>query len=170
MIIDLARVGQVSKPIRAEFSGYEVDLGGDGRLIDTARFRGEVFGNEAGAQIEGMIAATVESDCTRCLEPVRRSFEIPFTATYVDAGRETRERETELDLSDLDESLVTGGSVDLAEVVREQILIALPSRILCGEECRGLCAKCGGNRNLIDCSCPDDEPDPRWVALKDLTE
>lgn len=170
MIIDLARVGQASKPVRAEFSDYEIDLGGDGRLVDKARFRGEVFGNDLGAQIAGMITATVEADCTRCLEPVTRSFEVPFRAVYVDSSRETSERDTQLDLGDLDESLVTGGSVDLAEVVREQILIALPSRILCAEECRGLCPKCGGNRNLIDCSCPDDEPDPRWAALKDLNK
>lgn len=170
MNIDLARVGQVSKAIRAEFSDYEIDLGGEGRLVGAAGFRGEVFGNETGTQIDGMISATVESDCIRCLEPVTRSFEVPFRAVYVDSSRDSNERETELGPAELDESLVADGSIDLAEVVREQIMIALPSRVFCRDDCRGLCPKCGANRNLIDCTCSDDEPDPRWAALRDFSK
>jgi uncharacterized protein len=87
---------------------------------------------------------------------------------FVDASRETTERESEIAVSDMDQSLVIGGRIDLREVVREQILLALPEQVLCREDCRGLCAKCGGNRNLINCSCDRDEIDPRWAALKNL--
>jgi uncharacterized protein len=115
-----------------------------------------------------MITAKIETECTRCLESVTRTLEIPFRDLFVDASRETTQRETELAIDDMDESLVIGGRIDLAEVVREQILLALPEQVLCREDCRGLCPKCGGNRNLIDCSCDRDEIDPRWAALKNL--
>jgi uncharacterized protein len=52
--------------------------------------------------------------------------------------------------------------------VREQILLNLPEQVFCKEDCKGLCQKCGANRNLIDCKCDSDETDPRWAALKNL--
>ena len=57
---------------------------------------------------------------------------------------------------------------DSVEVVREQILLAMPEQVFCWEDCKGLCPKCGTNLNLIDCKCADDEVDPRWAALKSL--
>jgi uncharacterized protein len=68
----------------------------------------------------------------------------------------------------LDESLVENGLIDTAEVVREQILLAIPDQVFCREDCKGLCPKCGANLNLIDCKCSDDDIDPRWAALRNL--
>jgi len=76
--------------------------------------------------------------------------------------------EAEVAEQELDESLVIGGKIDMADIVREQILLAIPEQLLCSEDCRGLCPKCGENRNLIDCNCADDDIDPRWAALKNL--
>ncbi|MBP9663741.1 MAG: DUF177 domain-containing protein [Pyrinomonadaceae bacterium] len=168
MIIDLATAPTYQKPLKAEFAGYEIDLAGEARLTAPAVFSGEIFRDDTRTYLGGMITATVEADCTRCLEPVIRAFEIPFRDVFVDASMEATKSEAEIDEADLDESLVIGGRVDLAEVVREQILLALPEQILCKEDCGGLCPICGGNRNLIDCSCENDEIDPRWAGLRDL--
>lgn len=168
MFIDLASVGTTPKPLKAEFTPDEIDLDLESRLAIPAVFRGEIFGDDGRAYVEGMITANVETACTRCLEPVTRQFEIPFRDVFVDASQESREREAEIGIGDMDESLVIGGRVDLEEVVREQILLAMPEQMLCREGCRGLCPKCGGNLNLIDCSCDRDELDPRWAALKNL--
>jgi len=168
MFIDLATAPTHQKPLKAEFSEHEIDLAGEARLTGPAVFSGEIFRDDTRTYLGGMITAEVEADCTRCLEPVKRTFEIPFRDVFVDASLETDQRETEIAESDLDESLVIGGRVDMAEVVREQILLAMPEQMLCSEDCRGLCPICGGNRNLIDCNCEDDEVDPRWAALKNL--
>jgi uncharacterized protein len=56
----------------------------------------------------------------------------------------------------------------LTELVREQILLAVPEQVFCREDCKGLCLKCSANRNLIDCNCEEKEIDPRWAALKNL--
>ena len=110
----------------------------------------------------------IELRCSRCLEPLERHLEIAFDDVFVDASEEPTVTETEVAETELDESLVIGGSVDMSEVVREQILLAMPEQVYCKDDCKGLCPKCGGNRNLTDCSCADDETDPRWAALKDL--
>ena len=59
-------------------------------------------------------------------------------------------------------------SLDLKEIIREQILLNLPEQVFCTPDCKGLCPKCGANRNLIDCNCNETEIDPRWAALKNL--
>ncbi|MBK9216356.1 MAG: DUF177 domain-containing protein [Chloracidobacterium sp.] len=168
MIIDLAIAPTSQKPLRAEFADDEIDLAGEARLTGPAVFDGEVFRDDARTYLGGMITATVEADCSRCLEQVTRAFEIPFRDVFVDASLETDRPETEISEDDLDESLVIGGRVDIAEVVREQILLAMPEQIFCKDDCRGLCPICGGNRNLIDCSCEKNEIDPRWAGLKNL--
>jgi uncharacterized protein len=71
-------------------------------------------------------------------------------------------------MSDLDVDAITSDELDLKEVVREQILLNLPEQEFCGEDCKGLCQKCGTNLNLIDCKCEETEIDPRWAALKNL--
>ena len=115
-----------------------------------------------------MINADVSLDCTRCLEPTRRHLEIPFHAVFVDVTDVETGAEAEIADELLDESLVDDGNINIADVIREQILLAVPEQIFCREDCKGLCQKCGANLNLIDCKCADDEVDPRWAALKGL--
>lgn len=168
MFIDLATAPTHQKPLRAEFAADEIDLAGEARLDGPAEFKGEIFRDDTRTYLGGMITATVESDCSRCLEPVKRSFEVPFRDVFVDTDRETTIRELEVGETDLDESLVVGGRIDMAEVVREQLLLAIPEQVFCREDCRGLCPICGENRNLIDCNCEKNEIDPRWAALQNL--
>jgi uncharacterized protein len=169
MIVELSSIGNAPKRIDLTFSTYEIDLDGDDlRLANNARLRGEMQRVEGKAHIRGMITADIEASCSRCLEPAARHLEIAFDDVFVDASEETSAAESEVIESELDEALVIGGRVDLADVVREQLLLALPEQLYCREDCLGLCPKCGGNRNLIDCNCADDEIDPRWAALKNL--
>ncbi len=61
-----------------------------------------------------------------------------------------------------------GESLELAEVVREQILLWLPMRWICQEDCRGICSQCGANLNLEDCGCREELADDRWEALRSM--
>jgi len=168
MLIDLASVGVSPKRLKTEFAGALIDLDGEGEVAGDARFDGESYRDDERVHVRGMITAEVALQCTRCLEPVGRAVEVSFDDVFVDSSDESRSSDTELTVADMDEALVIGGRVDLADVVREQILLALPEQTFCREDCRGLCPKCGGNRNLIDCSCEREEIDPRWAALKNL--
>ena len=168
MIIDLASVGTSPKPLAARFAPAEIDLDNEGTLTSDAALSGEIFSRDGKVHVDASISADVSLVCTRCLEPIARRLEFRFDGIFVDAEQESSRAESELAVEDLDESLVIGGQIDLADVVREQILLALPEQVFCNEDCKGLCPKCGGNRNLIDCNCDKEEIDPRWASLRDL--
>ena len=169
MIIDLDSVGNVPKVIETVFEPAEIDL--EGESVSPAgpiKLVGEVQKRDVRMHLNATLTADVKLDCTRCLEPVAKHIAEPFEAIFVDAAYETDAREVEVADAALDESLVEGGQVDLAEVAREQLLLAIPIQTLCMEDCKGLCPQCGANLNLIDCKCSDDDTDPRWAALKSL--
>ena len=78
------------------------------------------------------------------------------------------EEEHELDENDLSLGFYQDGVIDLDDITREQIELALPMVRLCADDCRGLCTECGTNLNLGECSCKDQQIDDRWAALKEL--
>lgn len=121
-------------------------------------------------RLRGTITARAEVDCDRCLKSVDVPVETSFDVSYVPADDYGAEPEAaaELQEEDLSLSVFDGGAIDVDDLVREQVLLALPTRALCGEDCKGLCPVCGANRNMDSCNCETTEVDPRWAALKDL--
>jgi uncharacterized protein len=95
---------------------------------------------------------------------------IDFDVDYLTEGELGSEENVELQPGDLDTDELEGYQLDLTQLVREQILLNVPEQIYCTEDCKGLCEKCGGNLNLVDCNCKDEEIDPRWEALKNLKD
>ena len=169
MIVELASIGKTPKTIEERFDPAEIDLSGESvSLTGPATFAGETVQVAGQAHVRGRLEADFALDCVRCLEPVETHLDIRFDSVFVDASNETDRTEAEVAEEALDESLVENGLIDMAEVIREQILLAIPDQVFCREDCRGLCPKCGANLNLIDCKCSDDEIDPRWAALKNL--
>jgi DUF177 domain-containing protein len=77
--------------------------------------------------------------------------------------------QSDLKVEDLEFSYYDGEEVDLTPLIREQTLLALPTRPLCREDCRGLCPRCGANLNQGDCGCPTEAGDPRLSVLRSLT-
>ncbi len=112
---------------------------------------------------EGRCVTTVEATCARCLETFTQPLAAPFefVLTRGAPGPESQELRTE----DLSLSFYTGDEIDLTPLVGEQAILALPTRAVCREDCRGLCPGCGANRNTEPCSCPAPAPDPRLAAL-----
>jgi uncharacterized protein len=169
MIVELSSIGATPKAIDEQFGPSEIDLSGENiTLKGPVLFAGEAFRAAARAHIRGTLTADIRLDCTRCLESIQTRLEVPFDSVFVDAAEETDEIETEVTDEALDESLVQNGVIDIAEVVREQILLAMPETVLCKDGCKGLCPQCGANLNLIDCKCSDDDIDPRWAALQEI--
>ena len=169
MIVDL--VNLETSPFRFEFSltPAEIDLTGEEAKLKTAvRVEGELKKGIVETEVSGRIYAELEIECTRCLQTIERKLEIPFEAAFVTEENYTQAREAELGAKDLDVSVYDGQKIDITELVREQILLNLPEQIFCRDNCRGLCEKCGANRNLVDCNCIEKEIDPRWAALKNL--
>jgi len=169
MIIELFSVKDSPHKFEFSLSPAELELEQENvKLIEAVNAVGELTKGIAQIDIEGVITTRAEIECTRCLQPIENDFEIPFKASFISPEDLTKEKEAELHESDLDVSVYKDEKIDLTELVREQIILNLPEQIFCREDCKGLCAKCGENRNLIDCKCEEKEIDPRWSALKNL--
>lgn len=168
MIIELSSLGKSPKMIEAALAADEIDLDGGATLTGPSEIKAEITRDGTRTEVRGTIKADSTVMCTRCLEPISMPFDIAFDDIFVDSSEEDTRDEAEVNIEKLDESLLTEGQIDLREVVREQLLLAIPEQIFCKDDCKGLCPQCGGNRNLIDCSCEKDEIDPRWAALKNI--
>jgi uncharacterized protein len=123
--------------------------------------------------VRGRLTGAVEPDCGRCLEHYNLPIEQELDLFYLPRTAERPEdQEEEVELSDRDVVVgyYDGGRLDLAEVMREQILLAVPLKSLCREDCRGLCPSCGTNLNLGSCGCapPVADEDPRLAPLRRL--
>ena len=114
----------------------------------------------------GHIAGSVLGHCARCLEPY--AFDLDTDFFFVLVPRAELADEMELHDEELDLSFYQGDEVDLTPLVREQIILALPSRPLCREDCRGLCPQCGANRNVQPCTCVEAGGDPRLAVFRHL--
>ena len=169
MIVDLITLGDSTLEFDFSVAPEEIDLSAEyAQLKNAAEVKGNVTRHIAHTDVEGVITAEIELECSRCLDKIDKNFEIPFKAAFVVPENYTQAKEAELGAEDLDVSVIEGNEIDLTELVREQILLSLPEQVFCSEDCKGLCDKCGANRNLINCNCKENEVDPRWAALKNL--
>ena len=101
--------------------------------------------------------------CARCLDPVEGVFTLEFDRTVAAEGAITEEQlEENLDAY----VMIRDGRLDVDEPLREELLISFPMRLLCDEDCQGLCPKCGKPLREGDCGCPQKEIDPRLAVLQ----
>ena len=91
-----------------------------------------------------------------------------FSLEYITGRDYESTRTAELTEELMSVSVFDGDSIDVDEIVKEQILLTLPTRALCREDCKGFCPTCGADKNSGECSCLEIEIDPRWAGLKDL--
>lgn len=153
---------ETAKPLLVAVSGETIPL--DGPV--TGRLLAEPSGERV--VVSGRIAATVLTSCARCLEefplPVAEDILVVFTPRSEDL--------VEAEAEDLDgsEEFYTGEHIDLWPVMAEHLLLALPIKALCSENCRGLCPKCGRNLNVEPCKCQPDRFNPLQAALKNLVD
>lgn len=138
------------------------------RLIEPPQVTGRIRRSGHEVRLQGEIRARAEVDCDRCLKQVALPIETTFDVTYVPAADYVEGEAAELQEEDLAVSVYEDEAIDIDELVREQILLTLPARALCTEDCKGLCPVCGVNRNETACECESQEIDPRWGALKDF--
>lgn len=141
-----------------------LDLGESGIVgtvtadLEVSRLRGEF-------RIRGELKFRAERVCARCLEMA--STDLIAQLDVLVRGRNARETE------EAPEGVIfnEGEGFTLFEEVRQALLLELPAVAVCAPDCRGLCPRCGGNRNRGECQCTVGESgDPRWSALKDLLE
>jgi DUF177 domain-containing protein len=178
MLISLHELEQREINFRQEFAPDTIDLSPDMRQSAPLRTSGRATlieehhgkGVIEDIRVQGDLATSVELACARCLEPVtrevQRKFELFYRPRGVDAGRE----EISVTQAEAEIGYYVGEGVLLEDILREQILLELPLRVICREDCKGLCPHCGQNLNQGECKCTAPVPDVRWEALKGLKD
>ena len=113
--------------------------------------------------LTGSTSLSVLIPCGRCLEPVEISFDIEFEYE-IDMKQTDEERKENLD----EMSWLKGLEIDAEKLAYNEILLNWPIRVLCKEDCQGICSHCGVNLNKQTCDCDTSELDPRMAAIKDI--
>ena len=169
MQIDVADLTEAGRPFAHTYAPTELPLEDEGaRLSSEARAEGRASRKGRRVRVRGAVAAEVEVNCDRCAAAVAFPVRSVFDVSYDPPGADGEGENTELQAEDLGTSVYAGESIDLDELAREQILLALPSRTLCRETCAGLCPICGADLNQQACACEQKETDPRWAGLAAL--
>lgn len=111
--------------------------------------------------LKAKVASSAKLGCDRCLrifdKELRSNFKIYYSSKYSDSEEQNTRH---LSLSN--------PIIDLLDDVRSSLVLSLPIKLLCEENCKGLCPNCGVNRNQQECACHTEKTDGRWEALKDL--
>lgn len=167
MIIDL------NPMLRGEVNVIDIDFVLTPEIIEDVTFESgaRVFGkitNNAGyMRLTLKAELPYVGECARCLDTVRGVFSLDFERTVVTEGMVSEERLEE----SVDEYIVLdNGRLVLDDAVREELLIDFPRKLLCSEDCEGLCPKCGKPKKEGDCGCVTKEIDPRLEVLKKLLD
>ena len=170
MQIEVESLERAGKEFSHIYAPGELTLEDDGvRLTDQVKLIGQASRKNGEVQLRGKISTRVEVACDRCHSEVSFPIETEFDVKYVSAEDDSEEA-AEVGEDDLNASVYEGDAIDADELVREQVLLSVPMRVLCKDECKGLCAGCGSDLNDETCTCQPEEIDPRWAALANLKE
>ena len=139
-------------------------------LIAPATVNGKVRLSGNQVFVNGHVETRAQVECDRCLKPVELPVNVDFTLEYISDSDYESIDTAELTEAEMSVSVFDGAVLDVDEIVKEQILLTVPTRMLCREDCKGICPECGADRNTGECDCVTNDTDPRWAALKNLTK
>src|SRR5215813_5604558 len=123
----------------AEMSFDESEL----RLIEPIEVKGQFHRQHGEIELRGELQTKVSVPCGRCLKEVELPIDVKFAERFAAAVSWRGDEQHELSQQDLNLGLVEGEAIELDELVKEEILLALPGQVLCGESCKGICPGCG---------------------------
>ena len=156
----LRRVGN-TKEVATEIDSALLELGDDRISSQDVAVTFHLEATNTGVVVNGTVAADFADQCRRCLKPVSDHIEIAIAELY------------QREVTDPDAYLLEGEQLNLAPLVREHLLLALPDAPLCRPDCPGLCPLCGADKSdptEAECGCAVGASDPRWAALEGLRD
>lgn len=149
--------GVKSVPLCYEFDFSAQEFGGVFPFTTPVRLEGEIRNTAGIVEVDAKISFVLETRCDRCAADVKLPFEVKMEHGLVSSLN---------DEENDDYILVEDMRLDIEELTSEDIYLALPGKILCKEDCKGVCMTCGADLNDGPCGC-EKEIDPRWAGLFD---
>ena len=167
-IRDAAKLLTGSEPVGEYPSLAEVQESGECSFLAPLALELTVTREYDLIRVHGRVATRVRLGCSRCLNDYQMAIDSPFTIFYTRSSGMPLDEEVELAEEDLISTTYTGDEIDLAPEIAEQVLLEIPFKPLCREECRGLCSVCGADLNAGDCRCDRRDINLKFSALKDF--
>ena len=118
--------------------------------------------------LKGAIDGRFQARCDRCLEPFGLDSHFRFETFFAPPVNVPDPDETELGEEDMEVDFIKGEEIDLGDILREQIYLSLPVKLVCHSDCMGICPKCGVNLNRGQCRCRKELGHPEFAKLKNL--
>ena len=169
MRIELANLQGERSDFAHSYQPAELDLADERVKVNSpVSIVGTVRRSRGGVQVQGQIVTRVQVECDRCLKSVTFPVDNRFAVEYISEEDYKKSSAAELTEKEMSVSVFAGETIDIDELVREQILLTVPARVLCTADCKGMCPTCGADLNLRICNCETREVDPRWEELKKL--
>ena len=169
MKIELNRTSEdLSESLALEDSPEALELEADGVTFDgPIRVELVVSKNQDQLICQGQVTASAKLECSRCLTGYDYTItsELSFVVDLAEGSEAARSEEEGYFVVD-----PSAASFEIDDLVREAIILSLPLKPLCSDDCRGLCPVCGIDLNSSQCSCVKEETDPRWDQLKRLSK
>jgi len=171
MFLDVKDLAVRKVHIRKEYAPGSIDYGSSevkqaGPLTVTTT--AELLDGQI--RIAGDLETKIEMVCARCLEPVIEEVHKDFDLLYQPLRKGVKHEEERLKDDDTEIGFFEGEGLFLADVLKEQVLLSLPMKVICQSDCRGLCPTCGANLNHEVCRCETHATDPRLAPLARLKQ
>jgi len=115
------------------------------------------------AEVQGKAWLVLEMECARCLKKVEKKIELDFFREVYAPDAVAEDTDDEDDLK-----FMEGYQLNVEDLVYSEILLNLPTKVLCREDCKGICRQCGKDLNEGECGCDTFVPDPRMAVIKDI--
>jgi uncharacterized protein len=161
------RFDETLQPGRIDFSEEDLEQASPLRATGSA----ELLAHSGGEMhIQGRYTVEMAAQCDRCLGRARFPLDAALDLYYRPASFIAREEEVEIREEETEIGFYEGDGLELEDVLREQVVLALPMQRVCSDLCKGICPVCGGNRNEFECGCKVESGDNRWGALRDLAQ
>jgi len=112
--------------------------------------------------VTGNVQLSIQTSCSRCVEPVRIELS-PYVSLVLSPADKISDED-----DDLEHETYRDDEIDLSNYLMEQIAISLPIKVVCNEDCKGLCTICGTNLNQETCTCESEKVNPKFAILKNL--
>jgi uncharacterized protein len=169
MRIELANLEQGRNTFSHDYAPGELLLEDQrAKLLGAPRVSGEILVNGKRVLIKGRVSGALELECDRCLKPIEHLVDSVFKVEYVTPEVYETQHAVELSEADLDLSVFDGETINVDDLVTEELMLTVPDHILCREDCAGICSTCGADKNTVACNCESKTTDPRWDELKKL--
>jgi len=159
------RFDETFEPGQIDFSGEEIEQSSPLRAAGTAAM---VPHSDGEIRVEGRYSVEMSAKCDRCLGTARFPLNAGFDLYYRPVAGLTGEDEVGIDEGEAEIGFYEDGGMELEDILREQVLLALPMQRVCSEDCKGICPVCGRNRNEAACDCKVENSSDRWDALRNL--